>query len=107
LQPLDLAVLGPGNRRSAGQPGQGLVAIMGQQQALQVVTQAAALGQAREQDVELLGVVLQRTGRGRAGAAGGHRGGGLLAADRITDRTARAYPKLNKLPIVPRSLDAL
>ena len=46
LQPLDLTVLGTRNRFGAGQPGQGLVAVAGQQQALQVVAQAAALGQA-------------------------------------------------------------
>jgi hypothetical protein len=44
LQPLDLAMLGPGDRLGAGQPGQGLVAVSGQQ-ALQVVTETAALGQ--------------------------------------------------------------
>ena len=53
-----------------GQPGQGLVAVAGQQQALEVVAEATALGQARPQGVELLGVVLQRAGCGRARAAG-------------------------------------
>src|SRR5215208_6873951 len=100
-------MLGAGDRLGAGQPGQRLVTIAGQQQALEVVTQAAALGQAREQPVELLGVVLQWTGRGRAGAAGGHRGGGLLAADKTMDRTARAYPKLNKLPLGPGNMTSL
>src|SRR4029453_15046514 len=57
LQPLDLAVLGPADRLGPGQPSQGLVAVAGQQQPLQVVTQATALGQAREQGVEPLGVV--------------------------------------------------
>jgi hypothetical protein len=33
LQPLDLAVLGAGDRLGAGQPGQGLVAIARQEQA--------------------------------------------------------------------------
>jgi hypothetical protein len=40
LQPLDLAVLRAGDRLRAGQPGQGLVAIARQQQALQVVAEA-------------------------------------------------------------------
>ena len=52
LQPLDLAVLGPADRLGPGQAGQGLVALAGQQQAVQVVTEAAALGQAGEQGVE-------------------------------------------------------
>jgi hypothetical protein len=90
LQPLDLAVLGTGDRFGAGEPGQGLVAVPRQEQALQVVAEAAALGQAREQGVELLSVVLKWTGGRRAGTAGGHRGGRLLAADRTTDRTAQA-----------------
>ena len=46
LQPLDVAALGPSDRLSAGQ---GLVAIPWKQQALQVVTEATALGQNREQ----------------------------------------------------------
>ena len=53
LQPLDLAVLGTGDRLGAGQSSQGLVPIPWQQ-ALQVLTEAAALGQAREQAVEPL-----------------------------------------------------
>jgi hypothetical protein len=57
LQPLDLVVLGASDRLGPGQPGQGLVAVAGQQQALQVVAEAAALGQAREQGVEPLGVL--------------------------------------------------
>ncbi len=99
LQPLDLTVLSTGDRLGPGQPGQGLVAIPWQQQALQVVADAATLGQAREHRIEPLGIVLQRAGCWRAGAAAGHRGGGLLAADRTMDRTAEAYPKPNKLPI--------
>ena len=73
LQPLDLAVLGPGDRLGPGQPGQGLVAIARQQQAVQIVTQTAALSQAREQDVEPLRIGLQRAGRGWARTAGAHR----------------------------------
>jgi hypothetical protein len=73
LQPLDLAVLGANDRLGVGQGGQGLVAITGQQQALQVVAQTTALGHAGEQRVELGGVVLQRAGCGWAGAAAGHR----------------------------------
>jgi hypothetical protein len=46
LQPLDLTVLRTHHRFGAGQPGQGLVAIPWQQQALQVVAETAALGQA-------------------------------------------------------------
>ena len=81
LQPLDLAMLGTADRLGTGQPGQGLVAIPRQQQALQVVAKAAALGQAREQGVEPLGVVLQRAGcrgartagsSGRLAPGGGH-----------------------------------
>jgi hypothetical protein len=81
-------MLGAGDRLGVGQRGQGLVAVAGQQQALQVVAQAAALRQARKQRVEVLGVVLQRAGSGWAGAAGGHRRRWLLAADRAMDRTA-------------------
>jgi len=73
LQPLDLAVLGTGDRLGVGQGGQGLVAVAWQQQALQVVAQAAALRQACEQGVEPSRVGLQRAGCGWAGAAGGHR----------------------------------
>jgi hypothetical protein len=76
LQPLDLAMLGAGDRLGVGQRGQGLVAVAGQQQALQVVAQAAALRHACKQRVELGGVVLQRAGSGWAGTAGGHRRGG-------------------------------
>ena len=65
---------------------------------MHVVTEPAALGHACQQRVELGGVGLQRAGRGRAGAAGGHRGGGLLAANKTMNRTAEAHPKLNKLP---------
>jgi len=99
LQPLDLTVLRAHHGFGAGQPGQGLVAVPGQQQALQVVTEPAALGQAREQGVKPLGVVLQRAGRGWARTAGGHRGSWLLAAGTTMDRTAGAYPSLNKLPV--------
>jgi len=42
LQPLDLTMLGAADRLGPGQPGQGLVTIPWQQQALQIVTQAAA-----------------------------------------------------------------
>jgi hypothetical protein len=99
LQPLDLTVLRAHHGFGAGQPGQGLVAVAGQQQALQVVTEPAALGQAREQGVKPLGVVLERAGRGWARTAGGHRGSWLLAAGTTMDRTAGAYPRLNKLPV--------
>jgi hypothetical protein len=54
-------------------------AVARQQQSLQVVTEAAALGQAGEQHVELLGVGLQRAGCGRTRAAAGHQTGRLLA----------------------------
>src|SRR4029453_5369582 len=72
LQPLDLTALGTGDRLSTGQPGQGLVAILWQQQPLEVLTEPAALGQAREQGVEPLGVVLQRARRWRTRTAGAH-----------------------------------
>src|SRR5215218_10987228 len=100
LQPLDLTVLSASDRLGAGQPGQGLVAIPREQQALQVVTEAAALGQAAKQAIKRGGVVLQRARRGWTRTAAGHRGGGLLAADTTMDRTARAYTKLNKPPIM-------
>src|SRR5512132_2393431 len=83
LQPLDFAVLGTGDRLGAGQPGQRLVAVAWQQQALQVVAEAAPLGQAREEHVELLGVGLQRARRGRTGTASGHRGGRLSWRTRL------------------------
>jgi hypothetical protein len=76
LQPLDLAVLGAGDRLGIGQGGQGLVAIAGQQQALQVAAQTTTLGHARQQRVKPLGVILQRARCGWAGAADGHRRGG-------------------------------
>src|SRR5215207_8932756 len=94
-------MLGTGDRLGPGQPGQGLVAIPWQQQALQIVTQAAALGQAREQGVEALGVVLKWTGRGRARTAGAHRRSLAPGGGQTMNRTAEAYPKLNKLPIRP------
>jgi hypothetical protein len=81
LQPLDLAVLGAGDRLGTGQPGQGLVPIPWQQQALQIVTEATALGQAREQSVEPLGVGLERPGAGGQGRRLVIGGGGLLTAD--------------------------
>jgi hypothetical protein len=46
-------VLGTGDRLGPGQPGQGLVAIAGQQQPLQVVAEATALPQTREQRIKL------------------------------------------------------
>jgi hypothetical protein len=52
LQPLDLAVLGAGDRLGVGQRGQGLVTVAGRQQALQVIAQTAALRQACQQRVE-------------------------------------------------------
>ena len=100
LQPLDLMVLRPSDRLGPGQPGQGLVAIARQQQALQVVAEAATPSQAREHRIEPLGVVLERAGCWRVWAATGHRLGSAPAADRTIDRTAGAYPKLNKLPLV-------
>jgi hypothetical protein len=99
LQPLDLAVLGAGDRLGVGQPGQGLVAVAGQQQAMQVVAEAAALGQAREQGVEPLGVGLQRARRG-AGKLGGQ-SSWRSAPDGGEDhrQDPGAYPNLNKLPV--------
>jgi hypothetical protein len=69
------------DRLRAGQRGQGLVAVAGQQQALQVGAQAAALRQPGEQGVELGGVVLQGAGGGWAGKALGHRGTLASCAD--------------------------
>ena len=75
----------------------------GSSRPLQVVTEAAALGQAREQGVELLGVVLQ-AGRARAGTDGGRSSVALAPGGGQTmDRTAEAYPNLNKLPLGSRS----
>ena len=104
LQPLDLTVLGAADRLGPGQPGQRLIAIAGQQQALQVVAEAAALGQAGEQEVEPLRVGLQRAGRGWQGRRALIGGSGLLAADKTMNRTAEAYPKLNKLPLLALAL---
>jgi hypothetical protein len=59
---------------------------------LQVVGEAAALGQAREQGVELGGVALQRPGAGGQGRRLVIGGRWLLAADTTMDRTAKAYP---------------
>ena len=73
LQALHGPMLGTDQRLGAGQRGQGLVAVAGQQQALQVGAQAAALRQRAKQRVELGGVVLQGAGRGRAGQPFGHR----------------------------------
>jgi hypothetical protein len=73
LQPLHGTVLGADDRLGAGQRGQRLVAVAGQQQALQVGAEAAPLREPGEQRVELGGVVLQRAGCGWAGQAFGHR----------------------------------
>jgi hypothetical protein len=74
-------MLGADHRLGAGQGGQGLVAVAGQQQALQVGAQATPLGQGAEQWVELGGVVLQGAGGGWAGQALGHRGTFASSAD--------------------------
>ena len=60
-------MLDPGDGLGPGQPGQGLVAVAGQQQALQVGAQATPLRQGAEQWVEPGGVVLQGA---RAGGQG-------------------------------------
>jgi hypothetical protein len=73
LQPLHGAVLGADDWFGAGQRGQGLVAVAGQQQALQTGTEAAALRQRAEQGIELGGVALQGAGCRWAGKALGHR----------------------------------
>src|SRR5829696_7150202 len=73
LQALHGPMLGTDQRLGAGQGGQGLVAVAGQQQALQVGAQAAALRERTKQRVELGGVVLQGAGGGRAGQPFGHR----------------------------------
>jgi len=73
LQPLHGLVLGADDRLGAGQRGERLVAVAGQQQAREVGAEAAALCQRAEQGVELAGVVLQRAGCGWAGQALGHR----------------------------------
>ena len=72
LQALRGWVLGADDRLGAGQGGQGLVAVAGQQQALQVGAKAAALGQRPEQGVEPGGVVLQGAGGRWAGQPFGH-----------------------------------
>jgi hypothetical protein len=92
LQPLDLAVLGADDRLGPGQPGQRLVAIPWQQQPLEVITEAAALGQAAKQGVKRCGVGLQWARCRRAGRRLVIGGGWLLAANRTMDRTAGAYP---------------
>src|SRR5512133_2006056 len=97
LQALPGRMLGTGDRLGAGQGGQGLVAIPGQQQALQVAAQAAALGQAREQRVEPLGVVLQGAGCGWAGKALGHRD--HLSSDVAPQPQSYQPTQLNKLPL--------
>jgi hypothetical protein len=72
LQALRGQVLGANHRLGAGQRGQGLVSVAGQQQALQVGAEAVALRQRGEQGVEPGGVVLQRAGGGWAGQPFGH-----------------------------------
>ena len=84
LQALHGAMLGADHRFGAGQTGQRLVAIAGQQQALQVGAQAAALRQRAQQRVELGGVGLQGAGGGWAGLALGHRGTSASSADGST-----------------------
>jgi hypothetical protein len=66
LQALHGRMLRADHGFGAGQAGQGLVAVAGQQ-ALQVGAQAAALGERAKQRVKLGGVVLQRA---RAGGQG-------------------------------------
>jgi len=99
LQPLDLTVLGAGDRLGVGQGGQGLVAVAWQQQALHVVVQTTALGHACQHRVELGGVGLQRAGCGWTGAAGGYSvwvapGGGWWGTG-----PREPIPTLNKLPV--------
>ena len=98
LQPLDLAVLRTGDRLGAGQRGQGLVAVPRLQQAPQVVTEPAALRHA----CPAAGRTAPRrppAGRARVGRGGGRSsvapGGGWW-----DNRTAQAYPRLNKLPLL-------
>jgi hypothetical protein len=99
LQPLDLTVLRTHHRLGAGQPGQGLVAIPWQQQALQVVAETAALRQAPKQRIKPGSVVLQRAGGRRARTSGGHRWRSSWQRTGPMDRTAGAYTNLNKLPL--------
>jgi hypothetical protein len=82
LQALHGRVLGTNDRFGAGQGGQRLVAVAGQQQPLQVGAQAAPLRQRAKQRVELGGVVLQRARCGWAGKALGHRGTSASSANR-------------------------
>jgi hypothetical protein len=98
LQPLHLAVLGAGDRLGVGQGGQGLVAVAGHQQALQVVAQAAALRERAKQRVELLGVGSSGPG---AGGPGRRMVIGVVAPGGgwHKNRAAKDYTDLNKLPI--------
>jgi hypothetical protein len=90
LQLLDLTVVVAGGRLGAGEPGQRLVAVAGQQQPYRRASRGAG---ARLRNRRQLGrVVLERARRGWAVTAAGHRTGRLLAAGRTMNRTARAYP---------------
>jgi hypothetical protein len=76
LQLLGGRVLRPDHRLRPGQRRQGLVPVAGQQEALQVGPEGAALGQRPEAGVEAAGVGLQRPGGLRARLADRH--GALL-----------------------------
>src|SRR5215211_4146770 len=62
-------------------------------------------GRLRQEPLQPLGVVLQRAGRGRARTAGAHRRSLAPGGGQTMNRTVEAYPNLNKLPLVLRSLD--
>jgi hypothetical protein len=98
LQALHGLVLGANDRLGAGQRGQGLVAVAGQQQPLQVGAQAAALRQPGEQRVELGGVVFQRAGCGWAGKALGH-GAHLRAQAAELPLYTPSHTQVNKPPL--------
>src|SRR5512132_3721643 len=100
LQPRDLAVLGPGDRLGPGQPGQGLVAVAGQQQALEVVTEPTALGHACQQRVELGGVALQWARRGLAQTTGRHRRSLAPGGEQDHGQDRRSLPQTQQTTVI-------
>jgi hypothetical protein len=77
LQALRFVALRPEHRFGVGQSRQSLVALGGEQKALQIATKTFALGTSSEEIIEGLGVVFQRARSGLCGQPFGHSGTSL------------------------------
>jgi hypothetical protein len=60
---------------------------------------------AARQTIELAGIGLERTRRGRVGTSGGHWTGRLLAADEAVDRTAEPCRQYQQTTVKPSARD--